>query len=204
MTQTYTDTFQRIVEEEKAAIEAEKEEKRLAREAADKRLKDSRQAAQAIRARIIAPMLSTLRESCIQGKVPLDWEVKPAEDYNEFLVVLKVALHESTKPGASMAGWEDKRGKPNDDFLPCNGANSHGSRKKFPITAGVSVVDGGPSLRMSVVFPKGFSATDAVVHTKDIAEVGGAGCDESNVTLWYQTQLEECVRKCVRLAVEEE
>ncbi len=78
------------------------------------------------------------------------------------------------------------------------------ARKKFSIKVGVAVVDGGPSLRMSVVFPKGFTGNEVVVNTKDIPNVLEGGCDESSATLWYQAQLEECVRKGVRLAAEEQ
>jgi hypothetical protein len=205
MSETYADTFRRIVEEEKAAIKAEQEEKRLAREAAHKRLKDTRRAAQTVRDRIIYPMLTTLRESFTEAKVPLDWEVKPVEDHDEFFVVL-TGLRENAKPGTLLADWEAKPTKENDDFLPANSTKSHGSRKKFSIKAGIAVVDGGPAVSMSVILPKGFNSSDVVVNTKNIVELQlqDGQCDQSDVALWYQTQLEECVRKCVRLAAEEE
>jgi hypothetical protein len=203
MSETYADTFRRIVQEEKAAIQAEQEEKRLAREAAHKRLKEARRAAQAVRDHIIHPMLSTLRETFTESKVPLDWEVKPAEDRDEFFVVL-TALREIAKPPTLLADWEGKPGKEEDDFLSSTNAKSHGSRKKFAVKAGISVVEGGPALNMSVVLPKGYNGTDVVVNTKGIAELNDGQCDECGVTLWYLTQLEECVRKCVRLATEEE
>ena len=200
MGETYADAFRRIVEEEKAAIKAEQEKKRLAKEAAYKLRKDTLQAAQAIRDRIIHPMLSTLRETFSQGKLPLKCEVKPTENQNEFSVVL-TALCKNEKPETL---WGDTRGEKHDGVLPGNDAGSHGLWKKFPIKAGVSVVDGGPSLRMSVTLPKGFNGTDVVVKTKDIVAVHEGRCDEASVTAWYQTQLEECTRKCVRLGVEEE
>ena len=80
----------------------------------------------------------------------------------------------------------------------------HGTKKKVAIKAGITVVDGGPTLNMSVVLPKGYNGNDAIVNTKDIAEFHEDQSDEADVTLWYQTQLEDCVRKCVRMATEEE
>ncbi len=205
MNETYADTFRKIVEEEKAAIKAEQEEKRLAREAAHKRLKDSRRAAQTVRDRVICPMLATLRESFTEAKVPLDWEVKPAEDHDDFFVVL-TGLRENAKPVTLLADWEAKPAKEDDGFLPANSAKSHGSRKKFSIKAGIAVVDGGPGMTMSVIVPKGFNSSDVVVSTKNIVELQpqDGECDQSDVARWYQKQLEDCVRKCVRLAAEDE
>ena len=195
--------FRRILEGEKAAIEAEQEKKRLAREAAHKRLKEARRAAKTIRDHIIHPMLSTLREIFTQGKVPLDCEVKLAEDRDDFFVLL-TALRENSKPATLLADWEGKPGQEHDDFLPANATRSHAARKRFSIKAGVSVVDGGPSLNMAVVLPKALNGNDLVVNTKDIAGLDGDQGEESSVTLWYQTQLEDCIKKCVRLALEEE
>ena len=124
MSDTYADLFRRILEGEKAAIQAEQEKKRLAREAAHKRLKEARRAAQTIRDRIIHPMLSTLRETFTQGKVPLDWEVKLAEDRDDFFVLL-TALRENSKPATLLADWEGKPGQEHDDFLPANATRSH-------------------------------------------------------------------------------
>jgi hypothetical protein len=204
MSETYADTFRRIVEEEKAAIRAEQEAKSLARQAARKQLENSRQAARAIRDRIVYPMLFTMSETLIQGKLPLGCEVKSSEDSDEFLVVLMAATLENTRPGTFATGRESKPGEEHGDYVPCDGAASHGLRKKFPIKAGVSVIDGGMSLRMSVVVPKGASGPDVITHTKDITEGQDGVCDEGNVTVWYQAQLEECVRRCTRLAADRE
>jgi hypothetical protein len=203
MSETYADAFRRIVDEEKAAIKAEQEEKRLAREAAHKRLKDARRTAFSVRERVISPMLSTLRDAFAQGKFPLDWEIKPADDHDEFFVVL-TALRENAKPTTLIADWESKPTQGQGDFLPSNSAKSPSSRKKFSIKASIAVIDGGPSLNMSVLLPKGFNANDVVVSTKQVIEPQATLSDDPAVTLWYQTQLEECVKKCVRLAVEEE
>ena len=60
-------------------------------------------------------MLSTLRETFAQGKVPLDWEVKSAEERDDFFVLLTV-LHETTKPATLLGDWEGKPGQDRDDF----------------------------------------------------------------------------------------
>ena len=204
MSETYADTFQRIVEEEHAAIRAEQEEKRMLKEAAQKRLKDARRAAQGIRDHVIFPMLSRLRETLTQGKVLPQWEVKPAEDRDEFAVLL-TALHEAVPAGKSLVDWDNKPGSEHEEFSAANSRWSRGGlRKKFSIKAAISVIDGGPSLGMSVVLPKTLGGNDAVVNTKDVVELHDGQCDEPGIALWYQTQLEECARRCVRLAAEEE
>jgi hypothetical protein len=203
MSGTYADAFRRILEEEKALIHAEQEKKRLAREAAHKRLKEARRAALNIRDQVIRPMLYALRETFLQGKVPLECELKSAEDHDDFFVLL-TAQREAARSATLLADWEDKPSQQQDDFLPAKGGGVHGSRKKFCLKAGISVIDGGPSLSMAVVLPKACNGNDVVVNSKDIVEpIDGQG-DESLVTTWYQTQLEDCVRKCVRLTTDEE
>jgi hypothetical protein len=202
MSETYADAFRRILEDEKATIQAEQEKKKLAREAAHKRLKEARRAAMNIRDHVIRPMLCTLRESFLQGKVPLECEVKSAEDHDDFFILL-TAQREAPK-ATLLADWEGKPDQQKDDFLPANGSRTHGSRKKFCLKAGISVIDGGPSLSMAVVLPKACNGNDVVVNSKDIVEPTEGQCDESLVATWYQMQLEDCVRKCVRLATDEE
>jgi hypothetical protein len=205
MSITCADAFQRIVEEEQAAIRAEEEEKRMMKEAAQKRLKEARRAAQGIRDHVIFPMLSRLRETFMQGKVPPQWEVKPAEEHDEFAVLL-TALHDAVPAGKSLVDWDNKPGSEHEEFSAANSTWSRGGlRKKFSVKAAISVIDGGPSLGMSVVLPKALGGNDAVViNTRDIVELHDGQCDEPGVALWYQTQMEECARRCVRLAAEEE
>jgi hypothetical protein len=203
MSETYADAFRRILEDERATIQAEQEKKRLAREAAHKRLKEARRAALNIRDHVIRPMLCTLRETFLQGKVPLECELKSAEDHDDFFILL-TAQREAPKAATLLADWKGKPGQ-EEDFLSANETRgAHGSRKKFCLKAGISVIDGGPSLSMAVVLPKACNGNDVVVNSKDIVEPTEGQCDESLVATWYQTQLEDCVRKCVRLATDEE
>ena len=50
-------------------------------------------------------MLSALRDTLTESRVSLDWEIKPAEDRDEFFVVL-TATREIAKPGSLLADWE--------------------------------------------------------------------------------------------------
>ena len=202
MSETYADTFRRTVEEEQAAIKAEQEEKRMKKEAAHKQLEEARRAAQAIRDHIIHPMLTSLRESFTQGKVLPHWEVKLDEDSNQFSVLL-TAVPKTATPGKSL-DWNSKPGQEHDEVLTFNSTKPHGSWKKFLIKAVISVIDGGPSLSMSVVLPKEFGENHVVANAKNVVEFHDGRCDESAVTHWYQTQLEDCARRCVRFAAEEE
>jgi hypothetical protein len=202
MSDTYAEAFRNILEEEKAAIHEEQEKKKLAREAAHKRLRDARRAASSIRDRVIRPMLSTLRDTFLEGKMPLECEIKSAEDRDDFFVLL-TAVREAPKSATLLADWEGKPGQQEDDYLATNGTRAHAPRKKFCLKAGISVIDGGPSLSMAVVLPKASNGNDVIVNSKDIVEPNEGHCDEAIVTQWYQSQLEECVRKCARLAMED-
>lgn len=203
MSEAYADAFRRILQEEKATIQEEQEKKKLAREAAHKRLKEARRAAQNIRDRVIRPMFLTLREAFLESKVPLECEVKSAEDRDDYFVLL-TAQREAAKPGTLLADWDGKPGQEKDDFLPANGTRAHGARKRFCVKANVSVIDGGPSLSMAVVLPKAANGNDVVINSKNLVEPQENQCDEALLAQWYQAQLEDCVRKCVRLATEEE
>jgi hypothetical protein len=148
-------------------------------------------------------MLSTLRDTFLDGKVPLECEIKSAEERDDFFVLL-TATREPPKAATLLADWKGKPGQEEDDFLTPNATRPHGSRKKFCLKAGISVVDGGPSLSMAVVLPKAANGNDVIVNSKNIVEPNDGQCDEALLAQWYQAQLEDCVRKCVRLATEDE
>ena len=56
---------------------------------------------------------------------------------------------------------------------------------------------------MAVVLPKAANGNDVVINSKNLVEPQENQCDDV-LAQWYQAQLEDCVRKCVRLATEEE
>jgi hypothetical protein len=203
MSATYTDAFRKTIEEEQAAIKAEQEEKRLAKEAAAKQLREARRAAQAIRDHILHPMLNSLCEIFTQGKVLPHWEVKLADDGNQFSVLL-MALHDAVGSAKPVVDWGGKPDQDSDDISICDNRGPHGAWKKFSIKAVISVIDGGPSLSMSLVWPKEFGESHAVVNTRNIVDFRDDQCNEADAALWYQTQLENCARRCVRFAAEDQ
>jgi hypothetical protein len=199
---TCADAFKKIIEEEQAAIRTEQEAKRLAKEAAALQLREARRAAQAVRDRILHPMLNSLCETLTQGKVLPHWEVKLADDGNQFCAML-TATREPPGRAKPAAIWGDKAAKDDEDVSICASRGPHGTWKRLSIRAVVSVIDGGPSLSMSVVWPKEFSEGHPVVNTRDLGASRDGKCDDSAIALWYQTQLQDCARRCVRFAAEE-
>lgn len=200
---TFAEEFRSTVEQEQALIRAEQEDKRLAKEAAAKQLREARRAAQGIRDRILRPMLASLGETFTQGKVLAHWEVKLADNGNQFSVLLTAQRDAggTAKPGT---GWGGKPLPDNDNVSICASPGPHGTWKRLSLRAVISVVDGGPALAMSVVWPKELGESHPVVNTKDIAGFHAGQCDDSAIALWYQTQLQDCARRCVRFAAEEQ
>jgi hypothetical protein len=199
----YADAFRKTVEEEQAAVKAEQEQRRLVKEAAARQLKEARRAAQAVRDGILQPMLNSLCETFKQGKVLPHWEVKLADDGNQFYVLL-TALREAGAAASPRVGWGGKPERDDDDVSISASRGPHESWKKLSIRAGISVVDGGPSLSMAVLLPKELGESHPGANTKDIVEVRDGQCDESTVTIWYQARLEDCARRVVRFAAEEQ
>jgi hypothetical protein len=190
MAETYTDTFRRIVEEEKAIVIAESEKKRAAREAARKRLNESLRVAQDVRDRIVHAMFAAMHDCFVEGKLSVDCEFRPSNANDEFSLVL-VVLHK---------GHMHDRDR--DELLPSGDVNAHLSWKKFPIKASVSVLDGGSTLHMLVAVPKVIHGSELISSTRDLRVDNNDHFDEAEIVRWFQEQLEDCTKKCVRLAVE--
>ena len=203
MSGAYADAFRKTVEEEQAAVKAEQEQRRLVKEAAARQLKEARRAAQAIRDRILQPMLTSLCENLQARKSVAPLGGQAGRRRQSVLCAADGAATPARRQIRGSAGAASRNGMTMTSRSPP--AEDRTSRGRSSPSAPASrSSDGGPSLSMAVLLPKELGESHPGVNTKDIVEARDGQCDESTVALWYQTRLEDCARRVVRFAAEEQ
>ncbi|MGO8745113.1 MAG: hypothetical protein ACLQNE_03910 [Thermoguttaceae bacterium] len=192
--------FKSAIDEEIASFEAAQKQKAEDNEAAEKQLQEARAKATNVRDEIIIPLLNDLRDAfAAEGKVLPAWEIRPDGKIDEFR-------------GTAVTPSVDARDVP----VGC-----------YTIEAGASVAEHGVLLDLSVECsyndPNNASANKSTeLHKRNVvvmvlrfetqwskdkmyamAGQKHAAFDKQRTREWFQEQLRDSAKKCVRTELEQ-